>query len=818
MQSQPQQKQLNKGFRYLIDKNLTSISSLFNQAKQQVKKQTAAATDSNESNTNLHKTTTNKTTSNNNMVRLNWPQTRRQLSLLLVSSFIMIIVSVLSSSSNAEHALSEVWSESDGLQMKYSTDHEDLLSTKGSELQLNVHGKPNESGGSGEESAATSGGTTSNQEGSSSSSENESESNGTPTTNVGGSDHASDGSSGQSNTIPTSTSNNDDTESSPVSSNDDSSDRGGSSSSGEDSADSTSSQNRVPLSKQHSSGNSFIRQHQSSRFSEPSARFRTNSVQRDDSLSNKDEETRATRYKSESDAFNSIPSSNPFGNGNNNNDDAGSMSDQVNVENGAGDDLPSAQASQEMVAGKAFRQVGRMFKEAVKMGNSDKPKSLHKSSKSGNKDNSNENEESNDEENNNSNEQVNGSEKQQQDDDAPSSASQEPDYNQFKSSANSLKMAGSPKGRQNMIDFDRMVDNKAMMMNQQQQTALQQQQGDSPDEISNVDGGEEESGPISNDDYRRSLAAQNRVPQIGRQQLQQLMNSPPDEFGMFQPNNFQNSNPFFASGSSPEKKERVAPSSKQANNKQHTTNSKPLAYFKGLSLQQKQASEEARRAPQMSANRQQANQQQQQPESPDNVRDNFISPGHFPGSMPHLTQAASETQKKEAEVPASNQQPVIVAAAATTSSTSSSAPTTAPSSSSDQSQAIPLASSDLTISVASSTSVVSSTSPSNVAAESSQQGQQQSDTKQSKIGTGSRAEPSPSVESRERDLQIHVTPVPEIQPESQQIMAPVYFSTTTMAPLPSTSAIPTSGGDNKATTTSSEPPTLKRFKFRKYRR
>lgn len=33
-------------------------------------------------------------------------------------------------------------------------------------------------------------------------------------------------------------------------------------------------------------------------------------------------------------------------------------------------------------------------------------------------------------------------------------------------------------------------------------------------------------------------------------------------------------------------------------------------------------------------------------DSPDAIRDDFISPGHYPGSMAHLTQAASETKKK----------------------------------------------------------------------------------------------------------------------------------------------------------------------------
>lgn len=125
---------------------------------------------------------------------------------------------------------------------------------------------------------------------------------------------------------------------------------------------------------------------------------------------------------------------------------------------------------------------------------------------------------------------------------------------------------------------------------------------------------------------------------------------------------------------------------------------------------------------------------QARPESPDSVRDDFISPGHFPGSMAHLTQAASELKQVGAATskPQSEQQaaslPVPIAVSA-----------------------------------------------------------------------------PPRVE---------VTPEPESQPESQQIMAPLLLSTTTMAPMPSTSSTPEPPNGNSTDPTA---PMLKRFKFRKYR-
>lgn len=119
-------------------------------------------------------------------------------------------------------------------------------------------------------------------------------------------------------------------------------------------------------------------------------------------------------------------------------------------------------------------------------------------------------------------------------------------------------------------------------------------------------------------------------------------------------------------------------------------------------------------------------------DSPDNVRDDFISPGHFPGSMAHLTQAASELKQVAGEQQAA-----------------------------------------------------------------------------------SRASPTAIAPSK-LEVRPEVTPEPEAQPESQQIMAPVLLSTTTMAPMVATSsttepALP-SAADN-----STQAPTLKRFKFRKYR-
>lgn len=129
----------------------------------------------------------------------------------------------------------------------------------------------------------------------------------------------------------------------------------------------------------------------------------------------------------------------------------------------------------------------------------------------------------------------------------------------------------------------------------------------------------------------------------------------------------------------------------------------------------------------------QASPAQTRAESPDSVRDDFISPGHFPGSMAHLTQAASELKQVDlaAGKPQLEQQ-----AASLTVPTAVSAPP---------------------------------------------RGQ--------------------------------VTPEPASQPESRQIVAPVLIPTTTMAPMPATSSTP----EPSVNASDTAAPTLKRFKFRKYR-
>lgn len=676
------------------------------------------------------------------IVRLNWLQARSQLSMLFIA-LIVLLIPILASTVKAEHALSEVWSESEGLQMKYSTDHDDLLSTRGSELQMNVHGEPSKESGTGEggqESAGAAGG----QEESSSGSEGGSSESSGPTS----SDHTSDGSSGQLSSLPTSSSGGADTEPQEADSG----------------ADSTSRKtNRVPLNRKQSS----------SKFPE---------------------------FKEESDGFNSIPSDQSSGANNNQYEGA----DQVNVDNGS--DMPP-QASQETpTPGKQpFRQIGRMFKEAVKMTKSGPEQKVKHSEKSSTSDNNNDDDEEAADGNSSNGGLENSNEKQQQEQQEDEAGADEPNFGPYKSSPGAQKT--SPRGRQNMIDFDRLVDNKqgrAMLMNQNREPLTQQQAGPTADELSSLEGGEEQAGygnpAEANDGYRRHGQ---RMNQIGQQQLQQLMNGPPDDFGMFQsaaPNSF-----FTAAGSSPAHKERAPPAasksttpaaggsaSSSAQAKQ-ANNYKQLAYFRNLSQQQQKASQDARTKPAITSRA-----QQQEPDSPDSVRDNFISPGHFPGSMPHLTQAASEMQKKQAEVPAATSvQPIDEQKSA-----SSPVQTTQP------------GLQDTT--VAASTNTVS-TSTTN--AESSQQQKaaspQTGDTNVSSLGeqqtnktsqADSRVEPAAAeLPSKQKELPIHVTPVPEVQPESQQIMAPVYFSTTTMAPIASTS------------TTSEPAPTLKRFKFRKYR-
>ena len=182
---------------------------------------------------------------------------------------------------------------------------------------------------------------------------------------------------------------------------------------------------------------------------------------------------------------------------------------------------------------------------------------------------------------------------------------------------------------------------------------------------------------------------------------------------------------------------------------QHQQSYRQLAYFRGVH----QVAGGAR-----------GGQPAQRQHNPDSVRDNFISPGHFPGSMSHLTQAASELVGAQKSAATSRTEPPVGAANSSSSSSTASSPP-------------------------------SPAEPTEL------------------------AEPKPVGEKTSANeisaVVVPVTPFPEAQPESQQIMAPILVSTTTMAPLV---AEDTQGASAGANSTENAPaPSLRRFKFRKYR-
>ena len=192
---------------------------------------------------------------------------------------------------------------------------------------------------------------------------------------------------------------------------------------------------------------------------------------------------------------------------------------------------------------------------------------------------------------------------------------------------------------------------------------------------------------------------------------------------------------------------------------------KQLAYFRGVD----QSS-----GPQQQRPFQQVV-EQESIESPDSVRDNFISPGHYPGSMAHLTQAASEVQKTaEAAQKAQGAGRPEKAAEATSVSETSAAEATS----------------------------IGSSQPKEEAARASDTPAQQ---QQQAVGVQEAA-------SSAQAMVVVVTPEPAAQAQEQQIAAPSLLgdqsTSTTMAPM--------AAGAEQAAGSTQTPASLKRFKFRRF--
>lgn len=781
-----------------------------------------------------------------------------RLSIVLVVIFAIASLNLIQVS-RAEHALSEVWSETEGVKMKYSTNHEDLLSTKGSELNmLRAHA----AGSGGGEQAATEGGAANDEAG------------GEESASAQGQQHqAPIGESGEGRQ-------------------DESSEQGADASRQADikTAPPRSSQYHQTLAASNSKSSSV------QKFSDPPQRYRQKSSfdsddksnSNDDDDSDNDQSSRGSHdkestsgskgksssssklYEPETLSFNSAyeqtdaqkdPASDvDESSGSRGTSTGGAMSkadheDKRNSDGGESDFAAAAAGRAETAA--KFRNPGRLFKEAVKQVTSSRDSDSQQA-----------NDESNDERPVSP---LGPSGAGADGDEAPSRSAESDDSDSSSPNSDSADEGFQARGmnqksmRSNMIDFD----SNPMLANMQ--PPQRQQIVDEVDEISGFGG-----DSLQRFAGRPSMPMMARGgpmgggPMMGANPMINPManldagNDDDDDSGdgpsvggggggYFRPSG----NMFAAAAGNSAHKAPVPVAAKEATkSRQVGSNSngntsggqsrgpasskstsssgsdKPresMAYFKGqqrLNQLNKPTSEDL-----TSDN---SNNDNNNNESPDNVRDNFISPGHFPGSMPHLTQAASELRRKQAEV-ATNSGKVDKTAQATNVK--------------EEPEELAKAS------TFSASSTLGHSIGSQDQASSQQQPQQltTSDTIFQSVLTGSPAKTSASAdgkpvaevtpfaasiftdESAKVEV-IAVTPVPDAQADSQQIMAPILISTTTMAPLPATRqaligpevvpaptqpqlspalSTPSIATDSATTPTSTTgKPALKRFKLR----
>lgn len=692
---------------------------------------------------------------------------------LLCLSGLVLLLNASSSQVNADHALSEVWSEAEGLQMKYSTNHDDLLSTKGSELSLSTTQQNREAepataqetqeGGQSAQGAAASEETA----GSTSGSGDES-----ATAAAAAASGEDSGNQNQESASPSA-----------------SSEEGQSSNQAdEQGADATrQSDMKVPLNKQYSSASTNTKKQL---FNEPPMRFRTSLAaeqsqerptgrQRDASGNGEDEQADQGIPKAES--YNSAL------------EQAEDGSETASVD--PGDDSSSNAENQQSALMSKFSHPGRHFKEAVRFNSEDsdarEPASSNKGKQPAVNNSDNESVGAGEDSENASNEPASNSASdndenqsvanQQQPSDKVrqvNNADDENDGSELFSSTSEQANSADPKSfraSKTMIDFDRVVDNKRIVAGNYERPSTDREM------TANVEGGEPGEGPESN----------------GFSMAQNSANS--DEFGSFLRQNRAAGEQFNSARTEvTAHKERVPNYAKRPQQVPAATSkpAKPLAYFRGVQQQQQQQQQA-----QVSAGR--LNQVRLN-ESPDNVRDNFISPGHYPGSMPHLNSAASETLPAQSESQTSRSGEQLISSASQKTTTLS--------------QLIPTIQQETT------------TTTSNPSQDNNNNNKpalfDTSDTA-FELQFGSSSSATNSIGTKQ-DTLARVTPEPEIQPEAQQIMAPILISTTTMAPMPAATTIASSPAP--ATTTSQSPstattssstttaaPSLKRFKFRKYR-
>lgn len=593
---------------------------------------------------------------------------------LAIKSMLLItiaIVPLVAPITRADQAISEVWSEGDGLRMKYSTNHDDLLSTKGSELSLSTD-QNQQQADQGQQQQAT------------------------------GADEVSstDETSGASQA--------------PESSGDEQSDTNN-----EQGADSSSRQTeKIPMSGRVQSYSSASNQHAASVKQQQRSKASLDSDSNSDSDSDTDSDDDAipaapTRQLSKSKA--ASPQELSFDSAL---EQAGDGGETSNVDHGRDE---AAYSSSSDGPSSKFRQPGRLFKEAVHM-----------------------------------NEPPKASNAIEEDDSSAGQPSQ--GGGQEPASNDEDPFQDNPqngRARNNMMDFDRMA---AHGLRQRQQAAEEADEFKSRQR--HVFGGDDAEEPTAGLRFRAGGASY-----------------------------FDHSGQSRAALATAHKQERLQPttsSSGLADNRRQQAaakqNYRQLAYFRGIAEHQ---------ATKLGSDQFAAN------GSPDSVRDNFISPGHFPGSMSHLTQAASEIMQKSGGSPATldhqkssgdadQGSKQIDSKAAASEQVSTSAPVLRRTGGAQQDES----SQESGISVAPTAS----------------------DTNNS-VQPVPAAEPLKPVEAQANEFVqvVAVTPGPEAQPENQQIMAPILMSTTTMAPMISSSTT------TMNTTTTSQAPSLKRFKFRKYR-
>lgn len=573
----------------------------------------------------------------NNKIRRDKSEEQTNMNSKTSISFWLIqatLVSLIATSCSANHATSEVWSETDGLNVKYSTNHDDLLSTKGSELSLSTtHNKHQEA--QEEPQGGSSGAESSNQESnqddaSSEKAASQEQSSSSPQGEQSKSEQqSSDGASNESN--------------------DESSDED-SASQADQGADATRQTDRVALAKQSPKGRKA--------FQEPASQFKSST----------DEHERRQAKTSELGSYNSAL-------------------DQVE-DSQDGSEVANSDESDQPVRESSPLKFNRIAEDH------------NISNKNSNKD----------------------------DDETPEGvdeASKESDFGPNSVEADKL----ASRAKQNMIDFDRLASAK-------QRSRANAEPQDSFG-FGSFGQPEQESARRANQGMRN---LSERVKQlVDTESLDEDSNGLSDEQELngFNQAQSQSNQRTLAAALTPRKSEKpTAQTGPKAGD-----SSRQLPYFRSLRGESNSDEQLLRKA-----------------KSPDNVRDNFISPGHFPGSMAHLTQAASETQRKQLEL-------------------------------------------------ANAESSKLSTSPSELSPvqESSQASKSASSEPQK-----SRVDPAVGGQQVQQ-----VTPEPESQPESQQISAPILMSTTTMAPLTVDSS--KQPAEVSSSTSTTQAPTLKRFKFRKYR-